>query len=331
MSSEANRFALRPAQLCDAAAIADLWNRRAALRGQPNIYTATDVEHRWSTPGFAVETDTQVAWNGTTLVGYGSLSDVKEPHVDLFLGLALDPTVEGNDGLTDTFFAWFEARAQKSLPRAPEGARVVFVAGTDADDRRREEVLVRHGFQLDRVWSNFRLEFERRPTAPEWPSGIAVRTFRPGKDDVNLVLAYRDAFRNHYGYLEQPLEAEVERWRHWITQPDFEPELWFLATAGEEICGYCCTFAESHGDRECGLVDEFGVRHAWRRRGIGRALLLEAFWAMYVRGLKAVELTAVSGNASGALDLYVSVGMTVVRRGSGFIKELRPGKNLVAS
>jgi mycothiol synthase len=331
LSSRHDRFSLRPAQPCDAVAIADLWNRRAALHRQPNVYTAADVEHRWSTPGFAVETDTQVAWDGTTLVGYGSLSDVKEPHVDLFIGLTLDPAVEGDDGLTDTFFAWFEARAKMSLPRAPEGARVVLLAGADSDDGRREDVLRRHGFRLDRVWSNLRLEFEHRPHAPEWPGGIAVRTFRPGEDDVNLVLAYRDAFRNHYGYLEQPLEAEVERWRHWTVQPDFEPELWFLATAGREIVGYCCTFAESHGDQECGLVDEFGVRHAWRRRGIGRALLLEAFGALHARGLKAVELTVDSDNASDALGVYASVGMKAMHQRSTFVRELRPGKNLVAS
>ncbi len=330
MSSKTNRFLLRPAELCDAAAIADLWNRRAALLGQSNVYTPADVEHRWSTPGFAVETDTQVAWDGTALVGYGSLSDVKEPHVDLFIGLTLAPAVECDDGLTDTFFAWFEARAQKSLPRAPKGARVVLLAGADTDDGRREDVLVRHGFRLDRVWSNLRLEFERRPPAPAWPGGIAVRAFRPGEDDVNLVLAYRDAFKDHYGYLEQPLEAEVERWRHWMQQPDFEPSLWFLAVDAGRICGYCCTYAESHGDKECGLVDEFGVCRAWRRRGIGRALLLEAFGAMHARGLKGVELTVDSDNASDALGVYASVGMRATHQRSTFVKELRPGENLVA-
>jgi hypothetical protein len=30
-------------------------------------------------------------WRDSTLVAYGSLSDVKQPHVDLFIGFTLDP------------------------------------------------------------------------------------------------------------------------------------------------------------------------------------------------------------------------------------------------
>jgi len=89
--------------------------------------------------------------------------------------------------------------------------------------------------------------------------------------------------------------------------------------------------AGSHGDTTSGLVDEFGVRPAWRRRGIGRALLLEAFRAMHDRGLKAIELTVDSDNASGALGVYAEVGMKPMREDHAFVKELRPGKDLVAS
>ena len=331
MSKAPNRFALRPGRPCDAAAVANLWNRRAAAREQPSVYTAADVEHRWSTPGFNVATDTRLAWDGEELLAYAHLRDVKEPHVDLFVGVSLDPQVENDDHLSDELYAWLGARAQETLARAPEGARVVLIDGAAADDHHRQEMLVRYGFRVDRVFSRLRLELDRRPPVPMWPDGIAVREFRPGEDDVELVLAYRDAFRDHYGYLEQPLEAEVERWRHWMLQPDFEPGLWYLAVDAGKICGYCCTFAESHGDRECGLVDEFGVRLAWRRRGIGRALLLESFRAMHDRGLKAVELTVDSENASDALGVYTSAGMTPIRQDLTFVKELRSGRNVVAS
>lgn len=331
MSSTSNRFVLRPGHLCDAAAVASLWNRRAGARGQTAVYSAEDVEHRWSTPGFSVETDTQLAWDGPTLVAYSTLSDVKEPHVDLFISLALDPDVEDNDQLCGALLEWLDRRALASLLRAPEGARVVLIAGAAAEDARQQEILVQHGFHVDRVFSNLRLEFADRPPAPVWPRGVDVRTFRLGEDNVGLVHAYRDAFRDHYGYLEQPFEAELERWRHWTREHDFDPALWFLATHGAEICGFCCCYAESHGDKECGLVDEFGVRPKWRRRGIGRALLLESFRTLYGRGLRAVELTVDSDNASDALDLYASVGMRTVRQNHTFVKELRPGKNLVVS
>jgi len=322
---------LRPGRPCDAPAVAALWNRRAASRGLPNTYAAEDVAHRWSTPGFSVGDDATLAWVGASLVGYAELRDVKVPHVDLFASLTIDPRWSEDERLSDALFAWIEARGRASLPRAPEGARVVLIAGAGGDDVRSQDLLAGHGFQLDRVFSHLRLDFETRPLAATWPDGIAVRGFRAGDDDVELVRAYQDAFRDHYGYLEQPLDAEVERWRHWTREPDFEADLWLLALDGAAVCGFCCAYAESHGDTACGLVDEFGVRPAWRRRGIGRALLLESFRAIYDRGRKAVELTVDSRNASDALDVYTSVGMRPVSRNHTFVKELRAGRDLVVS
>jgi ribosomal protein S18 acetylase RimI-like enzyme len=156
-------------------------------------------------------------------------------------------------------------------------------------------------------------------------------TLPRGEDDAALVTAYRDAFRDHYGYLEQPFETELERWRHWTREPDFDPSLWLLATDGGEVRGFCCSYPESHGDQEAGLVDEFGVRPTWRKRGIGRALLLECFRALRAQGLKAAELTVDSDNKSDALALYASVGMTVVSQNDTSVKESRTGRNLVAS
>jgi mycothiol synthase len=322
---------LRPARLDDAAAVANLWNRRAAARGQAAAYAAADVEHRWATPGFSIETDTQLAWDGQTLSGYCQLSDVKEPHVDLFISLVLDPAIEDADQLSDSLFEWLDRRALASLLRAPDGTRVVLIAGATAEDVRQQEILVRHGFHLDRIFSNLRLDFTGPLPTPLWPQGLAVQTFRLGEDDVKLVQAYRDAFHDHYGYLEQPFETELERWRHWTREPDFDPAFWFLASDSSEVCGFCCSYPESHGDKEVGLVDEFGVRPRWRRRGIGRALLLESFRALHTKGLKAVELTVDSDNRSDALALYAGTGMRIVSQNHTLVKELRAGRNLVAS
>jgi len=321
---------LRPARPSDAPAVANLWTRRAAARGQSSTYTAEDVEHRWQTPGFTLETDTQLAWDGPTLSGYSHLRDVKEPHVDLFVTVHLDPSVETDLDLADRLFQWVERRGHASLANAPGEARVVLIAGAPAEGASTEQLYLRRGFLVDRVFSEMWLDLASSPPAPEWPRGLAVRAFRP-QDDVALVNAYRDAFRDQYGYLEQPIDAELERWRHWTRQPDFDPALWFLALDSDEVCGFCCCYAESHGDKETGLVDEFGVRPAWRKRGIGRALLLESFRAMRARGLKAAELTVDSDNRSDALALYAGVGMKVVSQSHTLLKELRPGRNLVVS
>ena len=57
-----------------------------------------------------------------------------------------------------------------------------------------------------------------------------------------------------------------------------------------------------------------GVRRPWRRRGLGRALLLEAFARFRERGCHAAALGVDGENTTGAVRLYESVGMRVAHR-----------------
>jgi len=77
------------------------------------------------------------------------------------------------------------------------------------------------------------------------------------------------------------------------------------------------------------LIDELGVRPGWRRRGIGQALLLHAFAALAERGIQGARLRVDSAHKLGAPALYERVGMRSVSAGHTYVKELRPGINLV--
>jgi len=213
-------------------------------------------------------------------------ANVKDPHVDLFVGVSVDPDGEDDDSLWGAAFDWLDARGRQSVPRAPEGARVVLIAGAADGEEKPQEVLRRYGFELQRTFHRLRHDFAGPPGDAVWPTGVSARSFRPGQDDPALVAATREAFKDHYGHLEQPFETALARLRHTMTEDDFDARLWFLAVHGDEVCGFCLTYAEAHGDKETGLVDELGVTSAWRHRGIGRALLLHAFRALYDRGLK---------------------------------------------
>jgi ribosomal protein S18 acetylase RimI-like enzyme len=60
-----------------------------------------------------------------------------------------------------------------------------------------------------------------------------------------------------------------------------------------------------------GEVDQLAVRAAWRRRGLGAALLVHAFHALRDRGFERVVLGVDAENTTGALGLYERVGMRV--------------------
>ena len=93
----------------------------------------------------------------------------------------------------------------------------------------------------------------------------------------------------------------------------FDPSLWFLAVDGEETAGFAICHRRS-GDPETGSVRLLGVRRRWRRRGLGRALLLHAFAELRRHGFKRAGLGVDAESLTGAHKLYESAGMHVEAR-----------------
>jgi ribosomal protein S18 acetylase RimI-like enzyme len=162
-----------------------------------------------------------------------------------------------------------------------------------------------------------RIDMTEAPPAPRWPSGIAARTFRPGLDDRATFDTVEEAFSDHWGHVPM----DYEGWLRRIDQPTFDPSLWFVATSGEEIVGTSlCTTSVGEG-----WVSSVGVRRAWRKRGLGLALLLYSFGVFWERGLPAAALGVDADSLTGATRLYEKAGMRVVERYDRVSKVLREG------
>jgi len=325
-------FTVRSANPEDAQLVSDLWNTRfESVRGdRPS--TPERVLQNWNHPKFDPATDSRLVFAPDgALVGYAHVRDVKDPPVDVFSRSIIHPDHDDAAWLRDDLLDWVEREARRVIDKAPAEARIALISGAPDTDRVEQQALERRGFTHERTFHWMVVDFaDASPAAPDWPEGIEVRTLVPGIDDEALVTANRDAFSEHYGYLEQPFEAELAELRHWMAEDDFEADLWFLACEGAEVAGFCCCYAEAPGDSERGLVDVFGVRPAWRRRGIGRALLLHAFGEFSRRGARGAVLTVDTENKTGALALYERAGMHADRSHYTYVKELRAGRNLVS-
>jgi ribosomal protein S18 acetylase RimI-like enzyme len=83
-----------------------------------------------------------------------------------------------------------------------------------------------------------------------------------------------------------------------------------VATEGDQIAGAMLASMT----RERGWIGDLAVRDAWRRRGIGEALLRRAFGMFAERGVSTVGLSVDRDNATGATRLYERVGMQERRR-----------------
>lgn len=181
------------------------------------------------------------------------------------------------------------------------------------------------------VWGRVHPEFEGQGIGKHsWPENIKIRTFADLKGDLRQVYrAVDDAFRDHWGYVEQPEDETLKRWQHFIeNNKEYDPSLWFLAMDGDEIAGLSLCKPHMTDDPQMGWVNTLGVRRPWRRQGLAMALLHHTFAEFQERGQQRVGLGVDAGSLTGATRLYEKAGMHVEREYLDFTKLLRPGKDI---
>lgn len=253
-------------------------------------------------------------------VGYGAV--FHKYHVRVYADGYVHPDSRGQ-GIGTRLQELMEARAREHVPLAPSDARVVLRNGANARDAESRQLLESHGYGLVRHFWRMEIQLDAPPLDPVWSQGITVRSLVVGQDEVAAFTAISEAFRDHWGHLPDSFEA----WRkRTIDKPDFDPGLWFVAFDGDEVaaaarCGYRL---------DDGWVHALGVRRLWRRRGLGKALLLQAFGEFYRRGTRTVGLGVDAANPTGATRLYEGAGMRVSREFAVYEIELRPGRDLEA-
>lgn len=225
------------------------------------------------------------------IVGYGDIwiDDVVE----------LDVAAPGH---WDVFFDWAESEARE---HGGKRVRVHFSPGHDL-----EELAAQRGYAYWRSSYTMEIDVVDPPDA-QLPPGLELRTFHDGVDDETL-----RAMLNHV-FAADPFWHEVSglNFREfYLHARGYDPSLWFLAWDGDQLAGFALSFPERGGDVELGWVATLGVAPAWRRRGLGEALLRAAFQALHARGLRRVGLGVDAENATGALRLYERAGMRKIRQ-----------------
>lgn len=196
---------------------------------------------------------------------------------------------------------WAEARAREKGQR-------LFAGGWSSNEPLLHD-LERRGFGLVRHSHRMEIDLSTPTPEPVWPEGLDVRTFRDGDERVFYDL-HQETFVDSW----EPIDEPYAEWEHWLLSPPaFVPDLWFLARAGDAPAGIA--ICHPHPGRPAlGWVRILGVRRPWRKRGVGRALLLHAFAEFRQRGLRRAGLGVDAKSLTGANRLYESAGMHVAAR-----------------
>ncbi|WP_224058199.1 GNAT family N-acetyltransferase [Streptomyces kanamyceticus] len=210
-------------------------------------------------------------------------------------------------GLGAVLLDWAQARARQA------GRDGIVQTVPDADTA--AVVLLRsQGYKpLVTAWQ---LEFAMpvEPTVPKPLTGVTVRPFRVGDGPAAHALV-QDAFDEW-----QERRQAYEEWAtHTIDRPAFAPTQSTLAFSGSQLVGAVLAL-DVPGSGE-GYLEQVAVRHDHRGRGIARLLLRHTFHAFHRAGRSFCTLGTHSD--TGALDLYLRVGMTVRHSSTVFRKDLR--------
>ena len=264
-------------------------------------YDEDFVRDQWSIPGFDPAED---AWlvlgpDGAVVASGNVMPDGDERLKSWGL---VHPAHRGL-GIGSALLDRMEARAAERL--AGVAGATLHHAIDDVDEAARAMVLAR-GSAFVRSFRHMQIDLDGPRDPGEPPPGIVIRGIDPERDLARAHAIFLEAFREEWGYRVIPFEE----WRGLeIEIPGFDAGLWLLATEGGEPVG--ALNAVVRGDR--GWIGEFGVRRAWRGRGIGSALLRRSFATFAERGLPRVMLNVDFENPTGAMALYEKVGMRVVR------------------
>jgi mycothiol synthase len=234
-------------------------------------------------------------------VGGGWL-DRQDDHA--FAGAAVRPGAKGR-GLG----SWLAEHAEHHARSLGFG---LIRIGTMADDVAARELFEARGYREARRHWEMVIELDGELPTPEEPDGLAIGTFRE-EEAREFHDAIGEAFADEWGFSPLPFET----W--WKMRKDDDTSLWFVVRDGGRIAAYARCEAGRHGG---GFVGMIGTRKAWRREGLGLALLQHSFQEFHARGIRRVTLGVDSENATGATRLYERAGMHVESEHVTFEKEL---------
>ena len=293
-------FSLRPLSTADdARAVAGLIGDYDAFHsGAPDRPTAQDVLDWWRRiDGGRVGIDDEDG----RLIAAASLRQ----RGDYYLADAfVHPDARGR-GAGTLLLDWAEDQARQAGLRASR-------TSTTAKDEAGRALLESRGYAYIRSFYRMAIDLDEEPPAPEWPDGFTW-ALEPGAAE-ELFEALEEAFADHWGH-------EPRTFEQWLAHngPLEDRRIYIVRTSEGEVAAAQICDEERFS---AGQVAVLGVRPAWRRHGLGEALLRQAFHDLYRLGRRRVGLGVDAENTTGATRLYERVGMHVVWQDDAYEKVL---------
>lgn len=294
----------------DASRIAELINARSQALHGLSEETASGVAEWFDLPFLDAAADMRLAVGADGAAeGYADVSVPEDGTPKAMVDLRVRP---GAAEAMEALFAWAIDRAHARVSAA---GRIQFFA--DAKDGPLARMLEEKGYGVVRSAYEMERRIDGELEPPVWPAGHDVRPL--DLHDGEAVHAAQDeAFVEDWFY--NPVSHET--WLKGARAGGAGSGLSSVVWDGAAVAGLCLARPAHGEDESIGWIGDLAVRAPWRRRGVGRALLLHSFRLFAVAGKERAGLGVDRDNATGAFALYESVGLRAVRQSNTW--ERRP-------
>ena len=260
--------------------------------------SAEVIAEKLHRPNYSPEQDLFIAETGGCIVGY--LDITPELKIGRIILNCLVHPDHRRRGLASKIFGCALFRAKEL------GAKIAQV-NIPQDSKVAKIVLSKLGFRFVRRFLQLRLDIDE----VHWPDinqfTLDYRHLQSGEEDILTQLQNR-SFAGNWGYNPNTVKEIVYR-----THLNYcSPEDIILVSNGDKVVGYCWVLIthEATTDERRGQIRMLGVDPRYRRRGIGKRVLLAGLDHLKNKGLRIVELTVDSEN-NAACALYQSAGFKI--------------------
>ena len=251
-----------------------------------------DLEGDWARPSFDLATDSVGVFDGGALLGAAEVTR-GGGHAE---GAVL-PSARGR-GIGSWLAGWTETRAA--------GAGATTVGQNVPEGSTADRFLVERGYRTGHTAWVLELPEGREVPQRGLPEGYSFAT----ADDDRRVRGAHQVVQDAFGEWEGRSRETFADWAATtVNRPGTQPwQLRLVEDHTGEVVGVAFTILDSTG---CGYVHQLAVDRRHRGRGLAQALLADGFGRARSHGATRSELS--TDSRTGALDLYVKVGMEVTQ------------------
>ena len=306
----------------DLAALTELLNQVSQAHNLDDTYAEEDLRLEFADPRVDPARDLRL-WEDADgrLVAFGQAWLPPESEtIDAFLYWRVHPSAEGS-GVEDELFEWGAERIRTFARERGRPARMICSA--------REHhayalgVMQRQGMAPERYFFQMRRPLDQPLEPAELPAGFELRHVAGSADVAGWVDAYNLSFIDHWNH--HP--ATIESHSHWLQHPSYQPELDLIGLADDGTVAAICfcqidPAENERNGRNDGWIATLGTRRGYRKRGLGRGMLLSGLHRLKAAGMSGARLNVDAASPTGALALYESVGFRTLVATVAFGKDL---------